>query len=50
MKVRVCFRKLDKGHELHIREILCVCLCVWGGGGGGNMKTCVAVYEEGLFD
>ena len=21
-----------------------------GGGGGGNMKTHVAVYEEGLFD
>ena len=34
---RVYFRKNDKGGELHIREIL-----------GGNMKTRVAVYEEGL--
>ena len=33
------YRKSDKGGKLHIREIL-----------GGNMKTHVAVYEEGLFD
>ena len=32
----------DKGGERHIREIL--------RGGGGNMKTRVAVYEEGLSD
>ena len=31
--------KVTSGGELHIREIL-----------GGNMKTHVAVYEEGLFD
>ena len=37
---RVYFRKLDKGGQLHIREIL----------GGGNIKTCMAIYEEGLFD
>ena len=30
---------MTKGGEPHIREIL-----------GGNMKTHVAVYEEGLFD
>ena len=39
---RVYFRKLDKGGgggQPHIREIL-----------GGNMKTHLAVYEEGLFD
>ena len=30
---------LTRGGKLHIREIL-----------GGNMKTHVAVYEEGLFD
>ena len=35
--VRVYFRKLDGGGG-------------GGGGGGGNMKTRVAVYEEGLFD
>ena len=37
--LRVYFRKFDKGGEPHIREIL-----------GGNMKTHLAVYEEGLFD
>ena len=40
---RVYFRKLDRGGggggEPHIQEIL-----------GDNMKTHVAVYEEGLFD
>ena len=36
---RVYFRKLDKGGKLCIREIL-----------GGNMKTHVALHEEGLFD
>ena len=36
---RVYFRKLDKGGESHIREIL-----------GGNMKTRLAVYKDGLFD
>ena len=35
------FQKSDKGGagRMHIRKIL-----------GGNMKTHVAVYEEGLFD
>ena len=36
---RVYFRKLDKGGQPHIGEVL-----------GGNMKTHLAVYEEGLFD
>ena len=37
-------RKLDRGWgELHIREIL-------GRVVAGNMKTCVAVNEEGLLD
>ena len=31
--------KVTRGGKLHIQEIL-----------GGNMKTHVAVYEEGLFD
>ena len=39
--VRGYFRKFDEGGKQYIREIL---------GGGGNVKTCVAVYEEGLFD
>ena len=33
------FMKVTRGGKPHIREIL-----------GGNMKTCVAVYEDGLFD
>ena len=36
MTARVYFRKVTRGGKSHIQ--------------GGNMKTHVAVYEEGLFD
>ena len=43
MNARVYFKKLGKGGggelHIHVRKIL-----------GGNMKTHVAVYEEGLLD
>ena len=38
-KVGIIQVQNDKGGQSHIREIL-----------GGNMKTHVAVYEEGLFE